>query len=278
MIRLLINRHHHQKQQHLAFEGLFSRPLITSQLNRPTKDVKASTKKYSTSSSRKEEEEERRGRTMLDEPIGIAEALRARYVRPLKTIYGRLGAKKSAANGTTARRKDAGEEEGTAEGGGRSEEASQQQPLPESITEAWRLGLQGTHPARFSHLRARAATPLVVSSKPDRLPTSDLPSSADLLSPSSPSVEVPDPESPGAEAAKKKSLLQSYLALDKRSQKIISFSLFIWSLSGVIYFTWFSPFQSSSPTPPIISSARTRTNKILASSAKNLDDSKAVSA
>jgi hypothetical protein len=242
MIRLLIKHH----QQHLPFEGLVSRPLITSQLNRPTKDVQASIKKYSTSSSK--HQEGRGGRTILDEPIGIAEALRARYVSPLKTIYGRLGPKKSAANGTTARRKDADEEEGKTEGGGRSEEASQQQqqqPLPESITEAWRIGLQGTHPARFSQLRARAATPVVV---PARLPTSDLPPSADLLSSDSSSVkEPPDAESPGAEAAKKKSLLQSYLGqqplffLLLLQEVLLTICLFLNLIDVCMYVCMYSP-------------------------------------
>ncbi|WAQ82500.1 hypothetical protein PtA15_2A817 [Puccinia triticina] len=268
MATLLASRH----QLRLPAEALRFRSPITSQFNRLTWDVKPSLR-YTTNSSKQEDGGK-------DVPIGLAEALRDRYVIPIKTIYAKLAAKKNSVNQTAARMKNENDVDDEPEGEARRSalEEPSKQPLPNSITEAWKIGLQGTDPRRFSRLRSRAAIPLVSPQPQERSPlTSAEPPPAELLSPSSP--ELGDGDKPGAQSAKKKSLLESYLALDKRSQRIISFSVFIWSLSGVIYFTWFSPFQQAPPSPAI----STRTAKIFKSSAaaapsspNNLDDSKAL--
>jgi len=178
------------------------------------------------------------GSHQVDEPMGLADALRERYVSPWRRIYERV----------TGRRKQP-----MSGGGGGAGGHQEERQLPNSIAEAWRMGMQGTHPSRFSGLRARASTPLHTPCSPSmaagRRETG--PISQAVVTPASDADDHQyDDTSHGTwdkTKKKKKSLLQSYLDLDKRSQKIISLSVFIWSLSGVIYFTWFSPLPAASP-------------------------------
>ncbi|KNZ59885.1 hypothetical protein VP01_164g16 [Puccinia sorghi] len=182
-----------------------------------------------------------------DEPMGLAEALRERYVSPWRRIYERV---------TGRRRKQMMREGGDQVAGDDGQDEVQH---PNSISEAWRMGMQGTHPSRFSGLRARASTPAMYPCSPSMAASGREtgPRSQALVRPASDAEQYDNGESSLATGVhsdkknQKKSLLQSYLAadrtawftsdLDKRSQKIISFSVLIWSLSGVIYFTWFSP-------------------------------------
>lgn len=186
----------------------------------------------------------------LEEPIGLVEALRDRYVSPWRRIYERIRPtkKKIEVNNRSNDGIGAGLK-GVIDSRSVSDQELSKEPLPESIVEAWRIGLGGADPSRFSRLRTRAATPLPPV---PAQPVAAAIASNERMNESAPSVDeaVHKGIKDGANAGKKKSLLQSYLELDKRSQKIISFSVFIWSLSGVIYFTWFSPFDESlAPTP-----------------------------
>lgn len=168
------------------------------------------------------------------QPIELAEALKNRYVAPFKLIWNRLAPKKDR------HRLDPNDHVNRDLGGTQKE--IQKRTLPPTISEAWKIGLKGAHPSQFSRLRVRAATPVV----PLRSPAAvvDEPGSIESSS-SHPSTQTPDGINHPQPQAPKKSLLQSYLDLDKRSQKIISISVFVWSLSGLIYFTWFSPFEPS---------------------------------
>ncbi|EGG09203.1 uncharacterized protein MELLADRAFT_104523 [Melampsora larici-populina 98AG31] len=118
-----------------------------------------------------------------------------------------------------------------------SSHSQQPTPLPSSIRDAWKAGLKGQHPNQFSRLRSKSVTPIQIHSIPPitqheqnqkQMPISpsDDPSISDQTS-SSPSTPKP-------------SLLQTYLSLDKRSQRYVSISIFIWAFSGFAYFTWFS--------------------------------------
>ncbi|KAH9443577.1 hypothetical protein Pst134EA_032588 [Puccinia striiformis f. sp. tritici] len=72
-----------------------------------------------------------------------------------ETIYERLRPKEEA---------DTSAEDGRpADRGSSSTQQSQinEEPVPLTISEAWKIGLQGTHPSRVSRLRARAATPII---------------------------------------------------------------------------------------------------------------------
>ncbi|CAH7688586.1 hypothetical protein PPACK8108_LOCUS23558 [Phakopsora pachyrhizi] len=111
--------------------------------------------------------------------------------------------------------------------------------LPSTISAAWRAGLQGQTPNQFSSLRARAMTPAVTVT-----PTTDI--SELSVGEISKSTTVEPSSKP------KKSLLQLYLGLDKRSQRFVSISVFLWALSGFVYFTWFAeiPDQEEPKTRP----------------------------
>ncbi|KAI9615626.1 hypothetical protein H4Q26_011568 [Puccinia striiformis f. sp. tritici PST-130] len=243
MIRLLVNsRQHPQRVNRLLRRIPDTIPAPVCVLDRSTRIPNVSCW-YSSSSSKQENGREER--VVFEEPIGLLEALRARYVSPVKTIYERLRPKEEA---------DTSAEDGRPADRGSSMENR----------------LQGTHPSRVSRLRARAATPIITPSlqaKSDpaenALTKDDLPLAVELQR-THEQVEDNEKGNPGAaESTKKKSLLESYLALDKRSQKIISISVFVWSLSGVIYFTWFSPTLVTSPTH---SSTGISTSNLLTSS------------
>ncbi|POW23107.1 hypothetical protein PSHT_00519 [Puccinia striiformis] len=256
MIRLLVNsRQHPQRVNRLLRRIPDTIPAPVCVLDRSTRIPNVSCW-YSSSSSKQENGREER--VVFEEPIGLLEALRARYVSPVKTIYERLRPKEEA---------DTSAEDGRPADRGSSQ--INKEPVPLTISEAWKIGLQGTHPSRVSRLRARAATPIITPSlqaKSDpaenALTKDDLPLAVELQR-THEQVEDNGKDPGAAESTKKKSLLESYLALDKRSQKIISISVFVWSLSGVIYFTWFSPTLVTSPTH---SSTGISTSNLLTSS------------
>ncbi|PLW10247.1 hypothetical protein PCASD_22922 [Puccinia coronata f. sp. avenae] len=105
----------------------------------------------------------------LEEPIGLVEALRDRYVSPWRRIYERIRPtkKKIEVNNRSNDGIGAGLK-GVIDSRSVSDQELSKEPLPESIVEAWRIGLGGADPSRFSRLRTRAA-PHFLQCRPSRL-------------------------------------------------------------------------------------------------------------
>ncbi|KAH9811328.1 hypothetical protein DFH28DRAFT_1131265 [Melampsora americana] len=114
-----------------------------------------------------------------------------------------------------------------------SSDSQQPTPLPNSIRDAWKAGLKGHHPNQYSRLRDKSMTPIQHHSIPTI--TEQNQNQINLSSSDHPSISDPSTSS-----KPKPSLLQTYLSLDKRSQRFVSISIFIWAFSGFAYFTWFS--------------------------------------
>ncbi|POW06353.1 hypothetical protein PSTT_09034 [Puccinia striiformis] len=142
MIRLLVNsRQHPQRVNRLLRRIPDTIPAPVCVLDRSTRIPNVSCW-YSSSSSKQENGREER--VVFEEPIGLLEALRARYSK--QTLSA--------------------EDSRPADRGSSSTQQSQinKEPVPLTISEAWKIGLQGTHPSRVSRLRARAATPIITPS------------------------------------------------------------------------------------------------------------------
>ncbi|KAG0146839.1 hypothetical protein CROQUDRAFT_656818 [Cronartium quercuum f. sp. fusiforme G11] len=111
-------------------------------------------------------------------------------------------------------------------------------PLPNSIRDAWKAGLKGHHPNQYSRLQEKSATPIhmINHHHPHLDSNQTINQKSTLINPNIPSsnCESIKPLQP------KLTLLQTYLNLNKRSQRFVSISIFIWALSGFTYFTWFS--------------------------------------